>query len=164
MATSSKKTLAEALAMAPDNPTMSEPGLEQPPEMKALAALNSVGQGYSTGQMGATIAKILAAKAVPALSKLGEAGAIFPEAGRDVESLPLMESGAKQGDPHALYAYKDNFGPNMTERKIFNVFGDPAHPAIKKVGWGSSVPEEVLQQAGIPIVGKQIPKLRTAFK
>lgn len=63
--------------------------------------------------------------------------------------------GSKTGDPHALFAYKDQFGPGGSERSVYNVFGDPNHPAIKKVGWGSSVPEDMLKAANIPITGQQ---------
>lgn len=83
-----------------------------------------------------------------------EALASMAEANPDL--LPALAKGAKTGDPHALYAYTDNFGPGMTPRKIFNVFGDTEHPAIKAAGWGSSLPAEALQKFGIPITGKQL--------
>lgn len=71
------------------------------------------------------------------------------------EMLPAIAKGSKVGGPHALFAYNDNFGPDMTKRAIYNVFGDPAHPAIQKAGWGSSVPIEMLRKFGIPVVGRQ---------
>lgn len=89
-----------------------------------------------------------------------EMGAIFPE-NTAADALPSVASGSKTGDPHALFAYEDMFGPGMTKRKIFNVFGDPAHPVFQKTGWGSSLPLEDLKQYGIPIIGKQAAK---AFK
>lgn len=139
---------------------MWEPGLEQPPEMKALSALNSVAAGYGAGQLGSGLAQVLASKGVPALEGLGEAGAIMP----DETSLPTMASGSKEGPPHALFAYKDNFGPNGSERNIYNVFGDPKSPVFQKTGWGSSLTKDTIDQAGIPIVGKQASKTMQPFK
>jgi len=69
--------------------------------------------------------------------------------------LPVIQPGAKTGDPHALFAYNDKFGPGGTERSVYNVFGDPNHPAIQGRGWGSSVSAEDAQAAGIPITGRQ---------
>lgn len=132
---------------------MSEPGLEQPPEMKILAALNQVAGGYGAGKLGSGIIEALAQKGLPALQGMGQAGAIFPEeAGA---ALPEVESGAKVGEPHALFAYKDNYGPGGSSRDIYNVFGDPGNPAVQKVGWGSSVTKDMLDKAGIPIKGVQ---------
>lgn len=62
-----------------------------------------------------------------------------------------MQQGVATGDPHAIPVYKDNFGPGGAERQIYNVFGDKAHPTIQKVGWGSSVGEDVLKTNKIPI-------------
>jgi hypothetical protein len=70
-------------------------------------------------------------------------------------TLPVVQPGLKTGDPHALFAYKDNFGPGGAERSIYNVFGDQNNPSIQKVGWGSSVPKEAIDSAGIPITGRQ---------
>src|SRR5258708_5564521 len=99
---------------------MSEPGLEQPPEMKILAALNQVAGGYGAGKLGSGIIEALAQKGLPALQGMGQAGAVFPEeAGA---TLPEVESGSKVGDPHALFAYKDNYGPGGSSRDIYNVF------------------------------------------
>lgn len=69
--------------------------------------------------------------------------------------LPVMEPGSKTGDPHALFAYNDKFGPGGTERSLYNVFGDPEHPTLKQRGWGSSISAEDAQKAGIPITGRQ---------
>lgn len=69
--------------------------------------------------------------------------------------MPEVAPGSKTGEAHALYAYDDDFGPNGTKRKIYNVFGDPNDPKVKAVGHGSSVPEDVLQKHGIKIVGKE---------
>jgi hypothetical protein len=69
--------------------------------------------------------------------------------------LPVMPPGTKTGDPHALFAYNDKFGPGGSERSIYNVFGDPANPATQKVGWGSSVTPDALEQAGIKVTGRE---------
>lgn len=80
----------------------------------------------------------------------------IPTAGKDEDKpLPEIAPGAKTGDPHALFAYNDNFGPGGTPRPIYNVFGDPEHPAIKAVGHASSVTPDVLEKNGIPITGQQ---------
>jgi hypothetical protein len=68
--------------------------------------------------------------------------------------LPVIQAGSKMGDPHALFAYNDQFGPGGTARSIYNVFGDPQHPALQTRGWGSSISTEDAQQAGIPITGR----------
>lgn len=133
-----------------------EPGLESPPGQQMVEKLGVVAGGYGMGSMGATIAKALAQKGLPMAEGLGEAGALFPE-----ESLPVMPRGAKTGDPHALYAYHDDFGPEGTKRAMFNVFGDPSNPAVKQAGWGSSITEAMLKKFGIPIVGREPPR---AFK
>lgn len=73
------KTQAVAQALAGSYPVMNEPGLEVPPEMKLLQALNAAGSGFGLGQLGAGVIKALTQKGVPALQGLGEAGAIFPE-------------------------------------------------------------------------------------
>ena len=70
-------------------------------------------------------------------------------------SLPEMAPGATTGEPHALFAYNDKMGPEGSSRAIYNVFGDPEHPAVKTVGHGSSVPIDVLEKNGIPITGQQ---------
>lgn len=71
------------------------------------------------------------------------------------KGLPVVEPGAKTGEPHALFAYNDNFGEGGAPRSIYNVFGDPEHPAIKAVGYGSSVTPDVLEKNGIPITGRE---------
>ncbi len=69
--------------------------------------------------------------------------------------LPVMEPGSKAGDPHALFSYNDDFGPGGTKRSIYNVFGDPEHPAVKGVGHGSSITKADLDKAGIPVTGRE---------
>lgn len=146
--------IAQALTQAQAQyPFMSEPGAEPPPEMNLLKNLASAGSGFGMGQLGGGIVQALAQKGLPALQGLGQAGAVFPEG--EGAALPEIESGSKAGDPHALYAYQDNFGPDGSARDIYNVFGDPSHPAIKQVGWGSSVTKDILDKAGIPITGVQ---------
>lgn len=77
------------------------------------------------------------------------------QGGNTTNELPVIQPGAKEGDPHALFAYNDNFGPNSTPRSLYNVFGDPNHPDIQARGWGSSISAEDAQKAGIPITGRQ---------
>ena len=128
--------IAQALAAVP---WMDEQALERPAEMKFLAALNTIAQGYGLGRLGGGMAGALSGKTIPAQSGI----------------LPELSAGSKEGPPHALWAYKDMFGPGQTERDIFNVFGNPAHPSIQKIGWGSSVSKDVLEKAGIPVIGRQ---------
>lgn len=73
----------------------------------------------------------------------------------DLADLPVVQPGSKTGDPHALFAYHDNFGENGAQREIYNVFGDPTNQTIKTRGFGSSVPKEELAKLDIPVVGKQ---------
>ena len=95
---------------------------------------------------------------IPDGANLAEEGAAIPKEGLPPEpppgapisgkDLPVVASGSKTGAPHALFAYNDNFGPNGSPRSIYNVFGDPEHPAIQKAGWGSSLPaEEIVAEA-----------------
>ena len=56
-----------------------EPGLESPPGQKILENLGTVAGGYATGGLGTKMAQALAAKGIPAMQAMGEAGAIFPE-------------------------------------------------------------------------------------
>lgn len=154
----SRLAMAQALAQARAmGGQAGEPGLQSPPGQQMLENLAHVASGYGMGSAGANILAALAKKGVPALQGLGEAGAVFPE-GTPPESLPEIAAGSKTGDPHALFAYHDDFGPNMTKRAVYNVFGDPAHPTIKEVGLGSSVGEDVLKKFGIPIVGREAPR------
>lgn len=157
MSSPQASSIAQALAkMSGANPgDYDSVGLESPPEQQILQNLAAVAGGYGMGAMGTGIAQALAKNAAPALEGLGEAGAIFPE-GTPPESLPSVPKGAKTGDPHALYAYSDNFGPDMSKRDIYNVFGDPSSPALQQAGWGSSLPADALQKFGIPITGKQL--------
>lgn len=86
---------------------------------------------------------------------LGDTKAVQDGVNKGVTDLPVVAEGAKTGDPHAVYAYDDDFGPNGSKRSIYNVFGDPENPAVKQRGWGSSVPLDDLDKAGIPVVGKR---------
>jgi hypothetical protein len=120
------------------------------------AALAGVAKGV-VGRGGAMVSE--AAKVAPA----AEAAAEIPKVEPLVEmpkpaapaGLPVMEPGAKTGAPHALFAYNDNFGPGGAKRSLYNVFGDPEHPAVKGIGHGSSVPQADLEKAGIPITGRE---------
>jgi hypothetical protein len=132
---SNPSQIAQILAGSPA--AFDSHGLQTPPEVTQAIMAMLMGPGAVAG----------ASEEAPAASAALETSP---------ETLPAIPAGAKAGDPHALFAYKDNWGPDMTERNIYNVFGDVTHPAIQKVGWGSSVPEEVLQQHGIPIIGRQM--------
>lgn len=152
----SRDRLAQALAgfKPSDNPMAGSPaaydsqGLQTPPEVTQLltALLMPPLSGSARNAMAAAPQRLAS-----------EAGSLFPEAAS--EALPAIEAGAKTGDPHALFAYHDDFGPGMTKRAIYNVFGNPSHPAVQGVGWGSSVPQDVLQKYGIPVIGKQAARL-----
>lgn len=136
--------MAQALAGNPA--AFDSQGLETPPEVtQAIMAMLMPPLASGVGESMAAAPERLAS----------ETGAVFPE-GTMPDLLPGIAKGAKTGDPHALYAYTDNFGPGMTPRSIYNVFGDPTHPAVKAAGWGSSLPAESLQKFGIPITGKQL--------
>lgn len=82
-------------------------------------------------------------------------GRVRPSVSEMPAELPILEPGAKTGNPHALFAYNDNFGPGGASRAMYNVFGDPSHPGIKKSGWGSSLPREEVDASGIPITGRE---------
>lgn len=139
-----RSRIAEALAGSPA--AFDSQGLETPPEV-TQAIMAMLMPPLATG------ARQVMAGAPGRLAS--EAGAVFPE-GTAPEILPAITKGAKTGDPHALFAYEDSFGPGMTKRKLFNIFGDPSHPAIQKAGWGSSVTADTLAKYGIPITGKQL--------
>lgn len=69
--------------------------------------------------------------------------------------LPVVQPGSKTGEPHALFAYNDKWGPGGADRSVYNVFGDPNHPAIQSRGFGSSVTKADLDTAGIPVTGRE---------
>lgn len=150
-ATAIAQALAQARAMGGQP---GETGLESPVGQRILENLGTVAGGYGVGKLGSGLALAMAKRGIPMAQALGEAGAVFPE-GTPPASLPAIAGGAKTGDPHALFAYHDDFGPGMTKRALYNVFGDPSHEAIQKAGWGSSVTAEMLKKFGIPIVGKE---------
>lgn len=148
---SDTRRIASALARVPNNYGPGSPapmdslGLETPPEVNALIA----------SLLMPPVAGAIRGAAASAPARLAsDAGAIFPETSAP-ELLPAIAKGAKTGDPHALFAYNDNFGPEFSKRAIYNIYGDPAHPALQAAGWGSSLPVEALKKFGIPIVGKQ---------
>lgn len=70
------------------------------------------------------------------------------------KSLPVMEPGAKTGDPHALFAFNENLGPGYPTTSKYQVFGDPSHPMIKAKGFGTQMTAAELEATGIPIVGR----------
>lgn len=78
-----------------------------------------------------------------------------PPAATSLKDLPVVQPGIKTGDPHALFAYNDEFGPGKTPRSLYNIFGDPGHPRLTQAGgYGSSVTKDILDKAGIPVVGR----------
>lgn len=89
------------------------------------------------------------------LSDAGESGQMafgkVPEPPSATE-LPVMQPGAKVGDPHALFSHTDDFGSGGAQRNVYKVYGDPQHPDIQKTGWGSDIPEE--QLGNIPVTGR----------
>lgn len=70
------EVLAQARAMGGQQ---GEPGLESPLGQRLLENAGIAAGGYGAGQLGGGIAQLLAARGVPALQELGQAGAIFPE-------------------------------------------------------------------------------------
>ena len=60
-------------------PQQGEPGLESPFGQRLLENAAIAAGGYGMGQLGGTVAQVLASRGVPAMQALGEAGAIFPE-------------------------------------------------------------------------------------
>lgn len=141
--------LAQAQAMGGQP---GEPGLESPMEQRLLENAGIAAGGYSAGNIGASLLQAMASKAVPAAQALGEAGAVFPE-GTPPESLPEIPGGAKNGDPFALFAYKEH--PDFGGQSMYNIWGDPANPLIQKSGHGSTVSMETLKKLGIPVVGRE---------
>lgn len=93
--------------------------------------------------------------AVPEVPPAGPQGQPLLREPAVSERLPIQQPGLKTGEPHALFAYNDDFGPDGSKRAIYNVFGDPENPAVKARGWGSSVTREDLEKAGIPITGRE---------
>jgi len=96
----SREFIAEALRR-------SDVGLETPPEMKLLEALNSLAAGYGAGTLGVNAAQALSRNVVPRLQNLGEAGAIFPEG----MSLPAGKEAGREFMsvlPDAQQAYRRN--------------------------------------------------------
>lgn len=70
-------------------------------------------------------------------------------------SLPVIQPGSKTGEPHALFAYNDDFGEGGSKRSIYNVFGDPENPKVKTAGWGSSLAKAEIDKFGIAITGRE---------
>lgn len=86
----------------------------------------------------------------------GKAPAEAPPAPAPLKDLPVVQPGAKTGEPHALFAYNDDFGPGRTTRSIYNMYGDPGNPRLTQAGgYGSSVTKDILDKAGIPITGRE---------
>jgi len=158
MAMPDSDRIAKILAKVPGRHAPAyEPGLESPTGQRILQNLAVAAGGYGMGNLGGSIATALAQKAAPALGALGEAGAVFPE-GTPPSQLPEIPSGAKTGDPHALFAYQQKLGPEFPAEDYYNLFGDK--DALLKMtegnhGFGSSVTADTVKKYGIPIIGKQ---------
>lgn len=74
------------------------------------------------------------------------------------KEMPVVKPGAKEGEPHALFAYNQNLGKGFPVDAYFNIFGDKAkilEMTKGESGWGSSVTLGTLQKHGIPIVGRE---------
>ncbi len=113
-------------------------------------AAGALGKGAGAGEALAREAPVAElSKAAGAVEPLVEIPKAKPQ------GLPVMQPGAKTGDPHALFAYNDKFGPGGADRSMYNVFGDPEHPAVKQVGHGSTVTQDMLEKAGIPVTGRE---------
>lgn len=149
MSNDTRSRIAQRLAGSPAE--FDSQGLEQPAIDPIMLLAGLAGPALMRAGTGAVSSM---ARFAPR-QLASEAGAIFPE-GTAPELLPAIAKGSKMGDPHALFAYSDEFGPGMTKRALFNIFGDPEHPALKAAGWGSSVTAEMLKKFGIPITGKQL--------
>lgn len=142
--------MAQALVGPQENPLAGSPaafdsqGLQTPPEVTQ-----------------AIMAMLMPAAVAPRLMARGSASRAPAMAMAD-DALPIVAEGARTGNPHAIYAYSDDFGPEFTKRSIYNVFGDPSHPLIKQAGWGSSLPAETIKKFGIPITGRRAQEIATA--
>lgn len=128
---------------------MSEQGLQQPAVDPIMVLASLLGPG---------ILKSLMSKEVGA----GASSLVNKALTGIRQELDVMPSGIKTGDPHALFAYNDAFGPGNTERSLYNIFGDPKNSKFGqgKMGWGSSVTEDILKKNGIPITGRQAESMK----
>jgi len=105
---SKSSSIAKALVGQKLPAYLSEPGLQQPAEMRALQALNTVGAGMGAGQLGGGIGAILAGMGKMAPRVLAQqAGAIFPEGA----GIPKGREAVKEFFdilPESQRAYKTN--------------------------------------------------------
>lgn len=75
--------------------------------------------------------------------------------------LPVVQPGAKTGDPHAVFSYNDKAGPGGVDRSIYTIFGDPESPVFKTKapsgagGYGSSMTKADVDALGVPITGRE---------
>jgi hypothetical protein len=99
-------------------------------------------------------ASMPAAETAPPAAAAAEAPAAAAEAAKPVE-LPVQPTQVKEGPAHALFSYNDNYSPDGSPRSIYTVFGNPEDPAVKQIGWGSSVTKDKIDAAGIPITGRE---------
>ena len=126
---------------------------------KALGIGGAAGEGAEAGELaaeGAAKTAETAGEAAPTAETAKAAEGAAAPAGVSLKDLPVMQPGVKTGPPHALFAYNDTFGKDGTPRSIYNVYGDPGDPLVHSVGgYGTSVPKDILDQAGIPVVGRE---------
>ncbi len=71
--------------------------------------------------------------------------------------LPVQPTGAKTGDPHALFDYTDNFGPDGAKRNVYQIFGDP-EKLHRDTPWGDHLPADKLRD--VPITGRTARSLK----
>jgi hypothetical protein len=146
---------AAMLMAAPITPFLGAEGAE---EAAGNVARGTIPEATEAAEVAGGTEKV--APASPAaetpLNKPPEGPIEVPAPAKSLKDLPVVQPGAKTGDPHALFAYNDNYGPGKTERSLYNIFGDPGHPRLTQAGgYGSSVTKEILDQAGIPVVGRE---------
>lgn len=74
------------------------------------------------------------------------------------KELPVIDPGSTSGNAHALFAYNDQFTPDMAPESKYQVWGDPSDPAFTggggKLTHGSQATAAQLEEAGVPITGR----------
>lgn len=78
------------------------------------------------------------------------------DAAGNAKSLPVVAEEALTGEPHALFAYNDQFLPTDKPVSKYQLFGDPNHPLFTsgKFTRKSQATAEQLKAAGVPITGR----------
>lgn len=75
-------------------------------------------------------------------------------------SLPIVQPGAKTGDPHGIFSYNSDLNPERQMRSMYTLNGDPEHPLMKKLAEGSSnfkttQTMDWFKERNIPITGRE---------